>query len=220
MVRSLTVFCHAGLAASEMEPIAARTPWRAFLVNGRSIYRLDDGSLELRGGHKKEPFDPAKGDARTLQFSALPPADWAQAAADVAHWPRYYQDEIVAALGQWGRYDPDSAGRGRTTVQLCLRTRFGITDPATAKGLTVTVRYIGGVAVFVNGREIGRQHLGEGDLDPAVILAEDYPAKLTPSTAAKPCPGSRVTPSRKPNGSTTTTRASAASRWPCRPTPW
>ena len=163
------------LHGSEVEVLDARTPWRLFLVSGRVVHRLDDGSLELRSGHRKEAFDPATGNARTLQLTPLPPTDWAQASTEMAHWPRHYMDEIEHSLGRWGRYDSNQHNNGRTVVQLCLRTRFGIADPAAVKNIKVTVHHLGGVAVLVNGREIGRSNLGEGKLDPVTNFATHYP---------------------------------------------
>jgi len=186
---ALTLLALPGLSAGEVELISAQTPWRLFVVGGSSVYRKDDGSLELRHGHKKTPFDPAKGDAATLQGSPLPPADWTQAPVAVAHWPRLYFDEIAHSLGGWGRYDGNQGNRGRTVVQLALRTRFGVADPAAVKGLKVTVRYLGGVVVFVNGREIGRNHLGKGGLDPTRVLAEDYPKTAYATEEGRALPG-------------------------------
>ncbi len=52
--------------------------------------------------------------------------------------------------------------------------RVKVTDPAEVEGLTLELAYRGGVAVFVNGREVGRAHLPEGALDPET-LAEPLP---------------------------------------------
>jgi hypothetical protein len=57
---------------------------------------------------------------------------------------------------------------------LCLRTRFGVPDPARAADVKVTVEYLGGVVVCVNGVEVGRSHVPAGKLEPH-IPAADYP---------------------------------------------
>jgi len=59
---------------------------------------------------------------------------------------------------------------------LCLRTCFGVADPARAKDLKVTVTCLGGGVVYVNGQEVGRGLLPAGELHP-LTLADDYPAE-------------------------------------------
>ena len=57
---------------------------------------------------------------------------------------------------------------------MCLRGKFQVTDPAAVQGLFLTVKYYGGVRVYLNGREVARQHLPAGE------LAADTPAEMYP----------------------------------------
>jgi outer membrane protein assembly factor BamB len=60
------------------------------------------------------------------------------------------------------------------------RAGFLVTDPAKARGLSLSVVYTGGVRVFLNGSEIARGHL------PAGTLAADTPATPYPAAAYQP----------------------------------
>ncbi|MGQ9662002.1 MAG: glycoside hydrolase domain-containing protein, partial [Kiritimatiellia bacterium] len=56
----------------------------------------------------------------------------------------------------------------------CVRGRFAVRDPSLVKGLHLSIKYMGGVAVYLNGKEIARQHLPAGPLS-AETMAESYP---------------------------------------------
>jgi hypothetical protein len=58
--------------------------------------------------------------------------------------------------------------------QYFLRGRFRVEDPAQAKDLKLSLRYLGGVVVYVNGRELCRGHLPQGAID-LEALADPYP---------------------------------------------
>jgi hypothetical protein len=88
-----------------------------------------------------------------------PPPGWTQPDFDDSGWLR----------GTARRF-----ARVAYTARLCLRGKFTITDPSAVKGLLLSVGYHGGVAVYVNGKDVTRQYLSAGDLSDAV-LAEAYP---------------------------------------------
>jgi len=102
----------------------------------------------------------------------LPPAGWREADFDDARWQR-------------GPGPMFCTGRAKGAALLCLRARFGVADPAAAKGLKLAIRYRGGVAVFLNGREIARGHLPAGKIEP-LTFASPYPreAFVTPDGEA------------------------------------
>jgi hypothetical protein len=56
----------------------------------------------------------------------------------------------------------------------CVRGKFVVTDAAQAKDLRLTVGYHGGAAVYLNGKELTRQHIPPGQIGEAA-LAEPYP---------------------------------------------
>jgi len=49
-------------------------------------------------------------------------------------------------------------------AKACLRGKFTVTDPAAVKGLKLSVTYNGGLIVYVNGRELRREHVQPGKL--------------------------------------------------------
>jgi hypothetical protein len=68
-------------------------------------------------------------------------------------------------LSEYGvaRYQFDGRDRSLPAL-LCLRTAFGITDPARVTNLNVTVACLGGAVVYVNGKEVGRGFLPPGTI--------------------------------------------------------
>lgn len=56
----------------------------------------------------------------------------------------------------------------------CVRGRFEVPDPGKVTGLVLEARYIGGLAVFLNGKEVARKHLPEGPLN-GDTMADGYP---------------------------------------------
>ncbi|MHC4914307.1 MAG: glycoside hydrolase domain-containing protein [Planctomycetota bacterium] len=120
--------------------------------------------LKSEGGKETEPI-PYRGDNSNFRgcdadHTAAPPAGWTKPAFDDSAWPR--------TAGEWmGR------AQGRKLSQAVLSVRAKFNAAGTSGGLSVTVKYRGGVRVFLNGREIARGHLPEGDLEPETA-AEVY----------------------------------------------
>jgi len=113
--------------------------------------------------------------------AAEPPGkDWAAPGFDDGRWVRV-RGPLVVPHGAWG-YGLSSAG-GATIYMpgnqvewglACLRGKFRIHDPDQVKDLRLSLRYHGGVVVHVNGRELCRAHLPQGQLD-FDSLADRYP---------------------------------------------
>ena len=74
----------------------------------------------------------------------------------------------------WVRGPARRACRTPYLSRLCLRGTFRVTDRAAVGGLRLSVGYHGGIIVSVNGTELTRRHLSEGNL-PADAVAEAYP---------------------------------------------
>ena len=98
---------------------------------------------------------------------------WFRADFDDGGWGRYQADELGEKTGRYG--GGFEFGTRRTwSDRFHLRTCFGISDPAAAKDLSLDLAYLGGVVVYLNGKEVGRGHLPAGGLD-AAAFADDYP---------------------------------------------
>ncbi|MBN2583234.1 MAG: hypothetical protein JXL80_09205 [Planctomycetes bacterium] len=70
----------------------------------------------------------------------------------------------------WLRGPGRMSARTPYLSRLCMRGYFSVTDPSQVKGLTLTLLYQGGAAVYLNGKEIARGHLAAGK-----SMAEPYP---------------------------------------------
>ncbi|MBM4019914.1 MAG: hypothetical protein FJ288_16605, partial [Planctomycetes bacterium] len=140
-----------------------KTPWRVFWCLGPA-----------RVGANGE-YAP---NARTRGMaSSSPPADWMAPGFDDRDWG--FRETVYPGYGHERGRDP------WVLAAIYLRRRFGVTDPAKVKGLTLKVAFRGGAIVYVNGQEVARAHLPAGPLGPDA-LAEDYPpeAFLAPGGAA------------------------------------
>ena len=160
-----------------VEPVLPpQTPWRVWLATGPRIAR--GGAAQVTVAPKAQTYD-----AQTAQLSPVPPPDWSGRDYDDSLWGRYL-DDLFELIGAYG-----VAAESRDPALLCLRTRFGVSDPARADDVKVTVEYLGGAAVYVNGVEVGRRHLPQGRLE-AHTPAADYPIEAyTEDDGRTPLPG-------------------------------
>ncbi len=100
--------------------------------------------------------------------SDAPPADWMKPGFDDRDWRR--------ATGpiRPGYGEARGAGGPQEVFLVCLRGRFSVTDPGKVESLSLSAAYRGGIVVYLNGEEVARGHLGDGELTPET-LAQEYP---------------------------------------------
>ncbi len=122
-----------------------KAPWRVFLTAARL----------KKHSHQAESYTQA------------PPPGWTAADFDDSAWGRYSTD-ITEAMGGYG------SEQAPERALICMRTQFGVDDPAKLTDLTLEMEYRGGVVVYVNGREITRKHLPAGKLNHET-QADAYP---------------------------------------------
>jgi hypothetical protein len=112
-----------------------------------------------------------------------PSKDWSEAGFDDSGWARL----AGAPLASWSNWDPAARanvgfvychGGSLAQAELCLRGKFHVDDPAKAEGLKLSLVYRGGAAVYVNGKEVARNHLPK-----AGPLGPDTPAEMYPREA-------------------------------------
>jgi len=114
-----------------------------------------------------------------------PPAEWVQPDFDDSDWPR----------AQVGEKSPNSLahvafgpGIGYSAGLLCLRGKFAVGDPSTLRSMSLSLRYRGGVVVYLNGQEIARRDVPDGKLT-AFAPAAPYPPEAFVDASGKPLPG-------------------------------
>jgi hypothetical protein len=133
----------AGPAVTVLETYSA---WRTFVVLKPPVIQFADGpkpvTVSLDWVNRETP--PVA-------------ADWAKPEFADTSWTR----------GSTGAY-----ARTAYLAKLYLRSHFEVADPAKVKDLKLTIGYIGGAIVYVNGVEVARGNLAKTG---AADLAEPYP---------------------------------------------
>jgi len=145
---------------------------RALLTFRTPVEISPDGKVKT----VSDPTVPKGKDSQPLADfqSPLPPADWVQPEFDDSPWDRRRAPVEVAPEWRGGHTSLHSA---TSNSSLHLRWRFAVDDPARAQDLQLALEYVGGVVLYVNGREVARRHLPAGDILPDT-LAEKYPDDL------------------------------------------
>ena len=123
-------------------------------------------------------LDPLSKTPKPLPAYQSPPpsADWTKAAFDDSGWERRRAPvELVPAVPGLGRV---SVVHSATVGSLiCLRGRFKVEDTAKVQDLKVSVEYVGGLVIHVNGHELARGNMPKGAITPETP-AENYPDDL------------------------------------------
>ena len=178
-------------ATSAQDEVSAEPGGPVTILDGSGVWRVlhswnvpmvqtTEGLRERREeGYRKKPYD--KPDFRFL--TRYPPAGWTQLDFDDSVWPR--RTFFFKYLNGEGDARAGGGGASPYLRQLSLRGKFTVTDPAKVGRLWLSMAYRGGVAVYLNGREIGRAHLPGGKIEPG-SLAEIYPLKAYLKDGRKP----------------------------------
>jgi len=137
--------------------LGERSPVRVFLTAKSDEVRLPDGTvsaLQRRHARIHKDIEPVVGQYIKTETdrSAPPPADWVQPDFDDSSWPMTLAPVHTSVRRMYGL--------------LCARLSFMVDDPAAAEGLKLLLDYRGGVVVYLNGRELTRSHMPEGDISP------------------------------------------------------
>jgi Glycoside hydrolase 123, catalytic domain len=154
-----------------------RTLLRRFFVDRTPVVLGNDGGF-------KQAFIPMgktrSGQMRMVKIidyqSPMPDKSWREADFDDSEWSRV-RGSVERHRGQRSAKNPSALHDATRNSIICLRGKFLVDDPEKAGSLHLSLKYVGGVAVFVNGKELTRQHLPKGELKPET-LAEKYPDDL------------------------------------------
>jgi len=161
----------AGGMLPEDSPVTTRSYWRHWLTYAPPRV-LKDGKLvpvSFRHGSNWA------GGSWNQGVTQRPPEGWFEAGYDDSGWPvSRIPPNTVNSASIWG-----VAGLLFPTLpmvrQTCLRTRFIVPDPRSVKKLTFTAEYYGGLIVWVNGREVARQHIPADGILAKEGYAEPFP---------------------------------------------
>ena len=113
-----------------------------------------------------------------------PPAPWRTPDFDDASWPRVRVAEKWADALAHVAFRP---GIQFSNALLCLRGKFAASEPAGIQGLALSLKYRGGVVVYLNGQEIARQDLPAGEFR-AETPGTAYPPEACVDSRGKPLP--------------------------------
>jgi hypothetical protein len=127
------------LPPRRVEPVGPATAWRVFLSDPAA--RAAAGEA----GGNDAPVEPA---------GLLPPAGWMLPGFDAGRWARR-AGEVFGGYGY---------GESPRHALLCMRTAFRVDNPRRAGAAQLTVEYRGGAVAYLNGREIARGHMPEGQI--------------------------------------------------------
>lgn len=194
---SITRFGSAGIAALftvlSVVPLAAgengngklllgnKSYWRYHVTHGTELCRRESGELvPIHPKATSERYHETVDGRRKYKYRMrvhprhrawpLPANTWTAVDFDDSSWQR--RSGPFAA----GAYGSRKSGYGSTPL-LCLRGKFQVDDPGKVGDLKLSITYLGGLIVYVNGKEIARGHLPKGKVEPTTP-AEDYPIEV------------------------------------------
>ena len=167
--------------AGRVTLLNAASLWRSRMSTGTELVRLASGKLapvhpdnylerRVKKVDGKRQYETLLRLHPRTWVWPLPPDGWRTADFDDRAWPA-----LPAPFCMTGYYKAERA-RYRSVPLLCLRGAFHVQDPARTGDLEFSVSFRGGFAAWLNGRELIRSHLAEGELRPDTP-AEDYPTQ-------------------------------------------
>jgi len=158
-----------------------RSLWRWRVTWGTDVVRLKSGELipvhpdsptetvsKKVNGKKKRVSQLRKHE--THMAWPLPSSNWKATDFNDSSW--------ALLRGPFCHGPAGSGKRGYRSIPLmCLRGRFRVTDPESTGKLELSMRFQGGVIVYLNGKEVGRAYMPKGAVE-LTAPAEDYPENM------------------------------------------
>jgi hypothetical protein len=132
-----------------------------------------DGKIQPLPGKDRDPL-------KTIELTPAAP-DWIQPDFDDAGW---FRGRLPLEMFMRNYEGPPGLGANRHHLVLA-RFKFQVDDPAQARDLKLSLGYIGGAVVYVNGKELKRGHLPTGELKPETP-AEGYAENPYTDSTGKP----------------------------------
>lgn len=145
--------------------------WKTYVVWGPAV------CVDKSGGHK-----PIRG-TRELQLTDVPPPEWTNPDYDDSDWGEW-REVHASPQSMEGTsellYDPWQYGIHQALIlrRRCLRGYFIVDEPSKVKWLKLEVVYRGGIAVFINGKQIALGHLSAEAVREPAGFAEAYTEEI------------------------------------------
>ena len=170
--------------AAGVSVMDATSLWRCRFVKGTDIVRRKSGELEHTTAAPAWKYVNVKIDGKRVRRRKLakaprmrrrpspPAADWITPQFDDGSWGLYSGPFKGSGVG-----GHRSTGICTKTRLIYLRGKFQVTNPAKVGDMTLSLSFEGGVVVYLNGKEIARSHMPQGEIN-ANIPAEDYPEEV------------------------------------------
>ncbi len=169
---AIMLWASGGLGAEAV--LNNRTVLRTWMVERTPVVIGSDG--EFKEAATPKEFRGKVTWTKIGEFqSPLPAANWHEAAFDDVEWTR--QSVPVEKGATSVNRNLNALHSATRSSMICARAKFLVDDPTQAGDLTLSVTYVGGLAVFMNGKEVARRHLPAGEIKPDT-LAEAYPDDL------------------------------------------
>ena len=122
-------FSCAAAHAAETELVGSQTVWRVWVTEGPRVNKEADGKITTMT--RSNPPRAVDYNPKTALLSALPPSGWSGPDCDDSSWCRY-GEELFFQMGRFGCVVDDNGGGGSYPALVCLRTRFGVSNPSKA----------------------------------------------------------------------------------------
>ncbi len=155
--------------------LAANNPWRAWIGMKTIQVATADGQITplyefTRSGGKGQVVRKVK----PASSSDPPPTDWMAPGFDDSMWCRTAGSFGIEAWQVSFGADRLGVGNPGEVAMICLRGKFIVSDPRRVTRLRLSVAYAGGLAVWLNGRQLTAAHLPAGRIEFGT-LADTYP---------------------------------------------
>lgn len=168
--------------------LGEQTTWRCYFTFGTQAVRRISGEIVHADIHElyRKIKSVAKGAKKQYEFHVHKPFTISAPSLrrhDVdfndSLWGHFTTPLCTGKVAKFGK------GRYHRLQMISLRGKFIVDDPAKVGDLQLNLKYQGGVAVYFNGKEVGRNHLPKGKLN-KLTPAQDYGMEAFVDAKGKP----------------------------------
>jgi len=164
--------------SSEISVLETQSFWRHHITWGTDVCRTESGEIvPVHSSSANERYYKKENGKKIRAYKLkvfskhraypLPPDEWRTVEFNDSGWEK--------AKGPFASGPCGSRKRSyKSTPNQCLRGKFNVENPSAVRDMKFSVSYLGGVAVYINGKELVKGHMPDGKIEPSTP-AEDYP---------------------------------------------